>query len=267
MCGYLPLAVGMLARQLHHHPTWTAAELADDLTAARDRLELMATENLSVTAAFDLSYQDLTEAQQRLFRRLGLHPGTDIDAYAAAALDGIGLPAARRILDALYDHYLVTELARGRYRLHDLIREHARALAADDLAADRDDALSRLLDYYLDTARLANRHLARQVSGQVQGAVVAAPMSAPDLATPEDALSWMDAERLNLHAAAGYAATHARLSHAVGIRLRCMSSCVATATGTRRSPCTGPRCRQRATTAIFPPKRAPRGVDMQIGQT
>ncbi len=31
-----------------------------------------------------LSYADLTEDQQRLFRRLGLHPGTDIDGYAAA---------------------------------------------------------------------------------------------------------------------------------------------------------------------------------------
>ncbi|HEV2932468.1 MAG TPA: helix-turn-helix domain-containing protein [Streptosporangiaceae bacterium] len=25
LCGYLPLAIGMLARQLHHHPAWTAA--------------------------------------------------------------------------------------------------------------------------------------------------------------------------------------------------------------------------------------------------
>jgi hypothetical protein len=47
--------------------------VATDLAAARDRLELMTTENLSVTAAFDLSYQDLTEAQQQMFRRLGLH--------------------------------------------------------------------------------------------------------------------------------------------------------------------------------------------------
>jgi hypothetical protein len=25
LCGYLPLAIGMVARQLHHHPAWTAA--------------------------------------------------------------------------------------------------------------------------------------------------------------------------------------------------------------------------------------------------
>ena len=28
----------MLARQLHHHPAWTPADLAADLAAARDRL-------------------------------------------------------------------------------------------------------------------------------------------------------------------------------------------------------------------------------------
>ncbi len=33
LCGCLPLAVGMLARQLHHHPAWTVAELAADLAA------------------------------------------------------------------------------------------------------------------------------------------------------------------------------------------------------------------------------------------
>ena len=88
LCGYLPLAIGMVARQLHHHPAWSLAGRAAELAAAVDRLELMATENLSVTAAFNLSYAELTEGQQRLFRRLGLHPGTDLDAYAAAALDG-----------------------------------------------------------------------------------------------------------------------------------------------------------------------------------
>jgi transcriptional regulator with XRE-family HTH domain len=50
LCGYLPLAIGMVARQLHHHPAWTTAGRAAELASARDRLELMATENLSVTA-------------------------------------------------------------------------------------------------------------------------------------------------------------------------------------------------------------------------
>jgi hypothetical protein len=65
----------MMARQLHHHPAWTAPDLTADLAAARNRLELMITENVSVAAAFDLSYQDLGAGQQRMFRRVGLSPG------------------------------------------------------------------------------------------------------------------------------------------------------------------------------------------------
>src|SRR5215469_14734878 len=51
LCGFLPLAIGMAGRQLAHHPAWTSASLAADLAAARDRLELMAAEDLSVAAA------------------------------------------------------------------------------------------------------------------------------------------------------------------------------------------------------------------------
>jgi transcriptional regulator with XRE-family HTH domain len=149
LCGYLPLAVGMLARQLHLHPAWSAAGRAAELTAARDRLELMATEHLSVAAAFDLSYADLTPDQQRLFRRLGLHPGAEFDGYAAAALNGTDLSAARRGLEGLYDHYLLAEPAEGRYRMHELVREHARALASRvDSDRDQEQATARLLDYY-----------------------------------------------------------------------------------------------------------------------
>src|SRR5262249_52554267 len=72
--GYLPLAIGMLASQLRHHPARTLAQLATGLAKARDRLDLMRAENLSVGAALDLSYADLTPDQQRLFRRLRLSP-------------------------------------------------------------------------------------------------------------------------------------------------------------------------------------------------
>ena len=100
-------------------------------------------ENLSVAAAFDLSCADLSEFQQRLFRRLGLTPGADIDAYAVSALDDVSLESARGQLDELYDHHLVTEPAPGRYLLHDLLREYARALAAADGTADSHAAAGR----------------------------------------------------------------------------------------------------------------------------
>ena len=203
LCGYLPLAVGMAGRQLAHHPAWSAADLAHELAAAKDRLELMAAENLSVAAAFGLSYRDLTAAQRRLFRRLGLHPGPDIDAYAAAALDGAGVAAARRRLEALYDQHLITEPARGRYRFHDLIREHARTLAAADDPAARDAAVTRLLDYYLHTARAAGGHFPSRTTVEGPAPPGRPPGGTPPVTTAHQAARWLEAERANLHAAAG----------------------------------------------------------------
>jgi len=199
LCGYLPLAVGMLASQLRHHPAWSPAELAADLAAAKDRLALMHAENLSVAAAFNMSYASLTPGQQRLFRRLGLHPGADIDDYAAAALDGTDLSAARRGLEALYDQYLIAEPAQGRYRLHDLIREHARALAGHlDPDQDRDQAIARLLDYYQQTGTRADALIARQARPGSTPATGAAPAAGPALAGREQALAWARAERASL---------------------------------------------------------------------
>jgi tetratricopeptide (TPR) repeat protein/transcriptional regulator with XRE-family HTH domain len=217
LCGCLPLALGMVARQLCHHPAWSPADLAADLAAARDRLALMHAENLSVAAAFDRSYQDLTSDEQRMFRCLGLHPGTDFDVYAASALAGISLAGARRELESLYDHYLLTEPARGRYRFHDLIREHARGLAAADPPAERDAAAGRLLDYYVHTAGAAGRHLSSRIAARAPEVAVAPPAHAGNLAGRDDALSWLGAERLNLHAAVGYAAACGRPGHAAAI--------------------------------------------------
>jgi tetratricopeptide (TPR) repeat protein/transcriptional regulator with XRE-family HTH domain len=215
LCGYLPLAIGMAARQLYHHPAWTLAGLAAELAAAVDRLELLVTENLSVAAAFDLSYDDLAPEQQRLFRRLALHPGTDIDRYAAAALDGTDPAGARRSLEALYEQYLLTEPAPGWYRMHDLIREHARTLTSRlDPADDREQATGRLLDYYQQAAAHADALLARQARSVPTPAADAAPAAVPVLANQEQALARARAERTSLVACldqATAAGQHARV--------------------------------------------------------
>ena len=216
LCGYLPLAIGMLARQLRHHPARTAAGLATELANARDRLAIMHTENLSVAAAFDLSYQDLAPGQQRLFRRLGLHSGPAIDAWAAAALDDTDLATARMHLDGLYDYYLLAEPTPGRYLFHDLLREHARTLAAIEGAAGR-AATCRLLDYYVHTALAAGTHLPTRSIVGGRPPPGRPPRSAPEITTPRQAVAWLEAERSNLYAATGYAATHRLPLHAIAI--------------------------------------------------
>ncbi len=217
-CGYLPLAIGLIASQLRHHPAQTAQSVAASLAAATDRPELMRAENLSVAAAFDLSYTDLSPGQQRLFRRLGLIPGPTFDAYAAAALDGTSLGEARRQLDELYDQHLITEPTLGRYQLHDLLREHARIMAAGTgAAADSEAATGRLLDYYLHTALAADQYFVIRASTYRRPRPGNPPGPAPDLSTLGRAAAWLEAERANLHAVADDAAARGHSRHAVAI--------------------------------------------------
>jgi tetratricopeptide (TPR) repeat protein/transcriptional regulator with XRE-family HTH domain len=216
LCGYLPLAIGMLASQLSHHPAWSAEQLTARLATARDRLALMRAEDVSVAAAFDLSYADLTPGQQRLFRRLGLVPGPSVDGYAAAALDGTSLEQARTHLEELYDQHLIGEPEPGRYQLHDLLREHARGLAAGD-PEDSDAATERLLEYYLHTALAADRLVPAWDTAYRPWPVVSWTGDAPRLSTLQDAAAWLEAERPNLHAAADHAAASGRPLHAVQI--------------------------------------------------
>jgi tetratricopeptide (TPR) repeat protein/transcriptional regulator with XRE-family HTH domain len=216
-CGDLPLAIGMAARQLHHHPARTPADLITDLTSARNRLDLMRTENVSVAAAFDLSYRTLTTGQRRLFRRLGLHFGPDIDVYAAAALANVSLATARRQLDALYDQHLLTEPAAGRYRFHDLLREHARTLAASGNPDDREAAINRDLDYFTHTAATAAEQTPRWPYSAAPPAPGQPPACRPPIASASQAVSWMETERANLYAAASYAAATSRYPYTIAL--------------------------------------------------
>jgi len=217
LCGYLPLAIGLMASLLKNHPARTPADQVDDLRSATDRVSAIQAENKrQVAAAFDLSYHDLTPDQQRFFRRLGLHPGTDIDAYAAAALDATDRATASGHLDALYDYHLIDERPGRRYHFHDLIGEHAQALAAADPEVDRAAALDRLLDYYLRSTVVAGRYLARHTPSTAP-ATGDRPTSILQLPTREKAIDWLEAERLNLAAAAGRAAAIPRPADAIGI--------------------------------------------------
>ncbi|HEY6278830.1 MAG TPA: tetratricopeptide repeat protein [Streptosporangiaceae bacterium] len=221
-CGCLPLAIRLLAGRLRHHPSWTVADLVAAVAESGDELAEIQAGSVSAAAAFDLSYRDLQEDEQRLFRSLGLHPGPDIDTRAAAAMDGTPLAQARRLLDGLYDNHLIEETARGRYGMHDLLRAYARALASGDEAADTEARTGRLLGYYLRAAQAADRHLSPAAGGAAQGANAAPPDAAlrgvlPALATRDQALTWMRAERANLQACVEYATATGRYSEAVGI--------------------------------------------------
>ncbi|MEV3990460.1 BTAD domain-containing putative transcriptional regulator [Streptomyces sp. NPDC049837] len=153
-CGFLPLAIRIAASRLAARRTWTVSVLAAKLADERRRLDELQAGDLAVKATFELGYGQLEPAQARAFRLLGLADGPDISLAAAAAVLDLPLHDAEDLLEALVDTSLLESAAPGRYRFHDLVRLYARACADRDEQppAERELALSRLLDFYLATA-------------------------------------------------------------------------------------------------------------------
>ncbi|MFG2565336.1 BTAD domain-containing putative transcriptional regulator [Streptomyces sp. NPDC048567] len=153
-CGFLPLAIRIAASRLASRRTWTVSVLAAKLADERRRLDELQAGDLAVKATFELGYGQLEPAQARAFRLLGLADGPDISLAAAAALLDRDPHTAEDLLEALVDTSLVESAAPGRYRYHDLVRLYARSCAERDeqQPGEREEALSRLLDFYLATA-------------------------------------------------------------------------------------------------------------------
>jgi tetratricopeptide (TPR) repeat protein len=218
LCGCLPIALLIAGALLRAGgKAWDLAVLADRLAARQPGRELAdyTDGTRSLEAVFDLSYRTLPEDQRLLFRRLGLLPGPEIDAYAAAALLDADANRAGLLLQRLSDHSLLTGAAPGRYRLHDLIRAHARTLAVTlDPEPEREAAQGQLLHYYAYTAQAASLPVARLPRPEPHGPP---PACAPSLAGPEAARAWLRTEYPNLEAAHAHASTHALEGHAVAL--------------------------------------------------
>ncbi len=216
-CCRLPLALRVTAALAATRPAIPLAALAGELTDLSTRLDLLTTgrdPRTQVRTVFSWSYRYLDAGTARTFRLLGLHPAADLEPYAAAALTGATVSQARQALDVLARAHLIQPAAPGRYALHDLLRGYARELsAALDTDQEQQAALTRLFDYYLNTAAAAmdilfpgERHRRPRIPQP------AAPV--PPLADPGAARDWLDAERASLVAAVAHAAAHDWPGHA-----------------------------------------------------
>ncbi|MEU1664202.1 NB-ARC domain-containing protein [Streptomyces sparsogenes] len=111
-------------------------------------------EEHTVSAVFTVAYRDLPQDVARLYRLLGACPGRSFDTGGAAAVGGLPASAATPLLDALERASLLDVGEDGRYRLHDLVRLHARDLASGE---EREAALARAMEYQLTGAAFADR--------------------------------------------------------------------------------------------------------------
>ncbi len=149
--GRLPLALSIVAARVALHPSFPLDTFAAGLRSDEAVPDVLT--DGDVRAAFSWSYLALSQPAARLFRLLGLHPGPDLTAEAAAALAGDPVADVAPRLRELTRLHLLSEHVPGRYAFHDLLRAYAAELARSGGDADEwREARRRMLDYYLHSA-------------------------------------------------------------------------------------------------------------------
>lgn len=201
LCANLPLALRIAGAHLvDRHLSDYLAELRGD--GRLDALEIEG--DAAVRAAFELSCQSLPDDARRLFRLLGVYPGTDFDVTDAAVLGDLSTEDGARQVGVLVRAGLVQQ-AGDRFQLHDLIR----LFASEQVGVDGPAALRRLLSFYLATARAA-----AELATPAVKRLDPLPLDVEGLvfATADDARAWLDAKRTVLLAAV-QVAPHPFASH------------------------------------------------------
>src|SRR5262249_36824561 len=158
-----------------------------------------------VRGVFSWSYHALTPDAARLFRLLGLHPGPDLAAPAAASLAGIPASTVRPLLAELTRASLLAEHPPRRSPFHDLLGAYAPALTPS-IAPDEHPraATPRMLDHSLHPA-----HAAERLLHPARDPIILTPpqpgVTPEHPADHEQAVAWFTAERPVLLAAVDHA--------------------------------------------------------------
>ncbi|MEV0563583.1 tetratricopeptide repeat protein [Dactylosporangium sp. NPDC050588] len=208
-CARLPLALRVAAELIAARPEVTLADLVDELQDQRRRLAVLAAgedPRASVPAVLSWSVRHLPQPVARAFGLLGLHPGPDFDAHAAASLTGAGLAETRDALALLVRAHLAHRTGPGRYGMHDLLRAYAGAHAEQPGEARR-----RMFDFYRATAASAVATL----FPRAQMPAAASPVLPPG--DRDAAHAWLEAERAALLAIVAESATSGHPAHTVDL--------------------------------------------------
>jgi tetratricopeptide (TPR) repeat protein len=205
-CARLPLA--LVAARAAVRPHVRLHTLAGELRDTQQRWEALTGDDptTDVRTVLSWSYRALSPHAAGLFRLLGLHPGPDVAAPAAASLTALPIDQLRLLLAELTRASLLTEHTPGRYTLHDLLRAYATEQAHRiDSDLQRRAATHRILDHYLHTAHTADR-LLDPARGQPT-LIPPRPGVGPEpLADLQQARDWLTAEDAGLLAAVDHAA-------------------------------------------------------------
>ena len=215
LCARLPLALRIAAERAAARPRMPMSELIENLRDESHLWDALSGEDDddagAVRTVFAWSYRALPRDAARAFRLLGLHPGPDFSAQAAAAIIAATLGDARRTLDVLVGAHLLGQIGSDRYQFHDLLRAYALDQVRHlDGHGEQQAAFRRGLEWYLHTAD----NCASKLPGSDPG-ISQLHLGAPgqgvrpqEFTGPTEASAWFDQERANLLAAVQVAIRH-----------------------------------------------------------
>ncbi|ARF54305.1 hypothetical protein B1H19_08940 [Streptomyces gilvosporeus] len=163
LCDLLPLTVRTAAVRLAAKPHWPIAYLVSRLANEERRLDELSSGESQVRSSFALSYRALPPDAAMLYRRLALLDAPDFTGWVGAALLAIDTGRAEGLMECLVDAHLLQSVGfdatgQPRYGFRDLLRLHAREVAAEEgTAADQREALHRAFRGRLSVAESPRR--------------------------------------------------------------------------------------------------------------
>jgi DNA-binding SARP family transcriptional activator len=202
-CDGLPLALRIAGCRAANQGAGGLELLLQDLRQEERRLTALEIDDqdAGVRAIFDESYRGLEETHARLFRLIGLLPGVIVDVPSASCLMEASTSRAYQLLTSLARNQLLMRDARGGYRMHDLTRLYAQECALrDEKAAERDNAIRRVADWYLDTTFAAYSLLSPRRASSSPPEIRFPPLEPTRFESREHAITWFESERPGLSA-------------------------------------------------------------------
>jgi tetratricopeptide (TPR) repeat protein len=205
LCARLPLALRIAAERAISRPQTPLRDLIADLRDESALWEALTAdgddEADAVRTVFAWSYRALSKDAGRLFRLLGLHPGPDFGASAAAALAGMPVGRVRRLLDDLVGAHLLEQPRRDRFQFHDLLRMYAAdQVRAEEPAQESRLAVQRVLLWYLHTSDMALAQLV-PAARRIELTTPEMSIAANTFQDYAEASTWYEDERPSLRAA------------------------------------------------------------------
>lgn len=209
LCSRLPLAIRITGGTLRNKPQWRLEDYAGKLALEQQRMVQLRLSDLDVRATLALSYQQLDAIAARLFRLLGLLPGSNFPPAVAVVLLESQPATAQESGECLVNMQLLEPANEGRYRFHDLVRLFARGqLAQQEPAEARQAARLRTGRWYLEISEMMDLALNPETRRQLAQVLVKGKDQSLE-ATEQNlllgALNWFEIERTNLLASIEWA--------------------------------------------------------------